>query len=389
MISKLMAYDLEFLENRFVVRKAKQLVKSSLLKEEEFESIQSHFHNPYYSPSIPIKILLFLAGIFGISTASGPIFLLLSSNSIEGIRIISFIFGLLVFIINDQLLVQQRFHYKSGITEAMSYTALGYLYFGILAVDSDFYAYLSLGLVFCLFTFIRYLDLFGLISSIGLFSWLLFSLLYDIGGIIQQLIPIIFMLYSSFAYAIIKQLEKRSTSEVFSPIFWLSKTLFLFLLYCSGNYFVIRELSVALMELQLFPGENIPFYQLFYATTALIPLAYLGLGIKNKSMLLIRIGLLCFALSIVTLKMYFSLGMPVTTITISGALLIIISLALMRYLKHVRGVFTREKLFQHELNSDDATAFVISQTAGGVPQNSDEKLFNSGKFGGGGAGGEY
>lgn len=389
MISKLMAYELEFLENRFVVKKAKQLLKSGLIKEKELEGIQSHFHSPYYSPSIAIKILLFLAGVFGISTASGPIFLVLSTDSLIGFRVVSLIMGLVVFFLNDQLLVKQRFHYKSGITEAMSYISLAYIYFGILAFDANFYAYLCLGFIFCSFIFIRYLDLFALISSIVLFSWLLFSILYDLGGIIQQLIPIIFMLYSGIAYGIITWLEKRSTSEIFSMLFWLSKSLFLLLLYCSGNYFVVRELSVALMGLQLLPGENIPFYLLFYATTALIPLAYLGFGIKNKSMLLIRIGLLCFALSIVTLKMYFSLGMPITTITVAGALLIVVSLVLIRYLKHIRGVFSREKLFQHEWNSDDATAFIISQTAGGTPQNSDEKLFDGGKFGGGGAGSEY
>jgi len=57
----------------------------------------------------------------------------------------------------------------------------------------------------------------------------------------------------------------------------------LLLIYASGNYLVVRELSVNLMDLVLNERRNIPFAFLFYLLTVAIPIGYLYFGIKTET----------------------------------------------------------------------------------------------------------
>ncbi len=159
--------------------------------------------------------------------------------------------------------------------------------------------------------------------------------------------------------------------------------------YLAGNYFVVRQLSENLLNMNISDGEDIPLAFLFYATTVLVPLVYLYWGIKQKSILFIRVSLLVITLTVITLKYYFSLGHPEITITLAGGLLIIISIALLYYLKHPRHGFTRDLLISDKWHSQDLTAFIASQTLGGnkiETSANDTAEFKGGQFGGGGAG---
>ena len=163
------------------------------------------------------------------------------------------------------------------------------------------------------------------------------------------------------------------------------------MVYVAGNYFVVRELSVELMGVNIEPGGDIPFAFLFYFFTGFIPLGYLFYGIKRKSILFIRVALLTVVLSIITLKIYFSLGAPIVTITLSGAIMIGLALVLLRYLKEPKYGFTREKLLHDKWDSSELTAFVVSQSLSGhqVEVNDENSEYGGGSFGGGGAGSEF
>ena len=172
---------------------------------------------------------------------------------------------------------------------------------------------------------------------------------------------------------------------IFDDFYLILKLISLICFYIAGNYFVVRELSVDLMGFKLSEGEDIPFAYLFYGFTVLIPLCYIYWGVKKKSILFIRVGLIITALSVITFEYYFSLGTSVT-ITLSGALLITIALLLFNYLKKPRNGFTRENIILNQSDSKDLTAFVVSQTLGGnATQTDDESYFGGGEFGGGGA----
>jgi len=228
--------------------------------------------------------------------------------------------------------------------------------------------------------------------AIGFFGGILFRIITNIGGVVEALMPFIFMAIFGVIYWTSKKLQQRLSNVVFENQFVLVKTIALTLFYLAGNYFVVRKLSVELMGLNLSEHDDIPYAFVFYILTALVPIGYLYRGIKMKSILLIRVGLLIIALSAFTFKYYFSLGHPVLTITVSGALLIIIALVLFNYLKQVRGGFTRELLLQDKWNSPNLTALIASQTLGGNKADNptdNDGLMSGGSFGGAGAGGNW
>ena len=87
---------------------------------------------------------------------------------------------------------------------------------------------------------------------------------------------------------------------------------------------------------------------------------------------------------------YFSLGHPEVTLTIAGAIVLLVTGWLFQYLKTPRGGYTRENLLTEKWDDANASAFVISQTMGGNEVKQDDGFKGGGgDFGGGGASGSF
>jgi uncharacterized membrane protein YgcG len=191
-------------------------------------------------------------------------------------------------------------------------------------------------------------------------------------------------------YFFIRKLKKQEPLKFWHNNLLIVESLSLLFIYAAGNYLVVRELSVELMDLYLETGADIPFAFIFYGLTVLIPIAYLYFGIKYKNIVLLRVSLIVLAFSVFTFKYYFSLGHPEITLTVAGLTLLAISIALLNYLKIARNGFTREKLLTEKWGSMNAEAFIISQTMGGNQVTVKEQFKGGdGSFGGGGATGSY
>lgn len=200
------------------------------------------------------------------------------------------------------------------------------------------------------------------------------------------------MLAFGLLYFAVKKLKKKLDNVIFTDQFIITETCSLLVFYAAGNYFVVRKLSVELMNLNIPSNGDIPFAFAFYGFTVLVPLAYLYFGVKQKSILLIRTTLITVTLSVITIKYYYSLGMPMLTITISGAILIAIAIGLFKYLKHTRNGFTADKLLNDKWNAQNLTAVIASQTLGGnqpTENPTDNDVFKGGEFGGAVAGANW
>jgi len=84
--------------------------------------------------------------------------------------------------------------------------------------------------------------------------------------------------------------------------------------------------------------------------------------------------------------------MPIVTITVSGAILIISALLFLNYLKQIRHGYTREKLLNDKWSSPDLMAFIASQTLVGTQvqgSESNDPIPGGGSFGGAGAGNDW
>jgi hypothetical protein len=393
MINKIIAYNIPELEKKKVLSEALNLHKSKLLNDEQLVNIRDSFASKIYTPTIFLKIVFFIFSLIGISTIIGPFVAIFSNLEESGYRILFFILGVLVIYFTERLIIKTRYHFSSGITEAGIYCGLSFIAFGILGFDTDsIYLYAIVGFLMSALAAIRYLNLFALILSIFFFCWVLFQIMIDIGGIVKALMPFLFMVSFGALYWIGRKLEQKLTNIIFSTQFILISTIALLLFYVSGNYFVVRELSIKLMDFNIPEHGDIPYAFVFYIFTALVPIGYLFWGIKQKSILFIRLGMLTLALSAVTFKYYFSLGHPEILLTMAGACLIVLALVLFNYLKKIRNGFTRELLLHNKLSSQDLAAIIASQTLGGTKiagSTGEGTVFKGGSFGGAGAGGNW
>lgn len=389
------AYDVGELEKITLLSESKNLFESKVLTQEQWNKTQSVFTTPFYTPSFFMRILLFLFSLVGMNTLIGPFVLLFSGLNFErtGFQIVAFTVGAALMLFTDQILIAQKKHYHSGVTEAGIYAGIILIAFGLLGLTTHpILVYPIVGLFLSLFLAVRYLSLSALLLTLLFVCWFIFQLLMTFGGTAQALIPFVFMAIFSALFVGSKKVQNKYRSIFLNNHYNTIQAISLLLFYLAGNYLVVRELSISMLGLNLSANQNIPFAFVFYAFTVLVPLVYLYWGIQQKSLLIIRIGLLTTALSIFTVKYYYNFAPPEVTITAAGAILIIIALLSFRYLKKDRHGYTCKKLLNDKWSSPDTLAFVASQTLGGnqVEHTKANGIdFGGGSFGGGGASGNW
>jgi Ca2+/Na+ antiporter len=163
-------------------------------------------------------------------------------------------------------------------------------------------------------------------------------------------------------------------------------------LYAAGNYFVVREASVAMFNLNLAEGQSIPFGWLFWIFTVAIPIACIVRGLQNKDAVLLRVGLLLVAAIVFTVRYYYHMVPAETAMVIGGMIFIVLAYALIKYLHEPKYGFTykeqQDKFFMDKLQVE---SLVIAQTFAGpaAPSADSGTQFGGGSGSGGGAGAEF
>lgn len=394
MTDRIIAYNIPELEKKIILTEAENYYKSKLLGEEQWQQIKDEFAPEIYTPKIFIRILFFIFSLAGMLSIIGPIAIFLGNVDEWAYQFMAVLLGVGLLLYTDRVLIRKKSHYKSGITEAGIYSGLIFLYFGLLSYDTDSsLVYYLTAFVFSVFASIRYLNLTALALSIVFLVCSVVQIMIRIGGMVQSLMPFIFMVLLALIFWFCQKARRKYPNLIFENHFILIKSLALGLFYLAGNYYIVRELSKKLLHTYIPEQGDIPFAYIFYAFTAIVPVFYIFRGIRQHSILFIRVGVLTVALSAATFKYYFSLGHPEITLTLGGIVLITIALVLFRYLKVIRRGFTREMLLQDKWSSKDLTAIIASQTLGGnkisEPKVDNNVVFQGGQAGGAGAGGSW
>lgn len=382
------AYNESMIYSLHVIKAAKHWQKHNLIDQEQLLKIQEQYKTPLFHPNIAIRILLFLATLLAASGMSGLVSL---AFAYAGETVLSFVFlllGGLAFVVLEKLFIANN-HFRSGVTDAITYLACGFVIGGISGL-TDF-ENVFVNEIVCLVVFgfaaYRYLDLIITLAFVAVFAWTIFYHCYEAGGILRNIIPFVFMLVFSALNFFIRKQKQNINLRLWDDNLLVLELCCLLLVYAGGNYLVVRELSVSMMDLQLQAGEDIPFAFVFYFFTVVLPVAYITAGIKLKDRVLLRMGLVAVACSVFTFKYYYSLGHPEITLMIAGILSIVIAVWLMRYLKEMRHGFTSENILSSRWANMNVEAFIISQTTGGNQPNSSQQkeMGGGGSFGGGGS----
>jgi hypothetical protein len=379
-------YPEAWLKNLQLVKEAKQWLVSGLIAKEQFDAIAEQHPSKFYHPNFIIRILLLLATVIVLGALTGLLILVVMDADEGVLSVLSILYGLISLLVLDRVFIASKNHFKSGITEAILYHAVLFIMMGFIYFFDDNpapYAVVLCVVLAC--TAYRYLDLISTAGSLAALGWLIIYALFQAGGMIQQVIPLAFILFFTPLYFGFRRLKKNPQNEAWENCLITAEAVCLVFVYAAGNYLVVRELSVGLMELELQDGQDIPLAFVFYGLTVIIPVLYLYVGIRHKELVLIRVSLAVLAFSVFTFKYYFSLGHHEITLTAGGIVLLLVSILLLRWLKTPQYGYTRENILNEKWANSNAQAFLVSQTLGGSSRPEQQSHYGGGESGGGGA----
>jgi hypothetical protein len=229
----------------------------------------------------------------------------------------------------------------------------------------------------------RYADPLVAVAAFGTALLLLVSALF----VLSWLLPLALMGAAAGLLLWLRKLPTRADYFYYRSAGLVVRTLAIAVFYLAGNYLIVREGNTELLGGGSL-SQQIPLAPLFYALTAGIPLLYIVLGLRRHDRLLLKMGLLALAFSIYTLRYYRTLMPPEIAATIGGAVLLLGSLAALRYLRTPRhgliAAANTEAVPRFNLES-----MIIAETAH-IPAAPEVGFqFGGGESGGGGAEGRF
>ncbi|MBX2991105.1 MAG: hypothetical protein KF749_08055 [Bacteroidetes bacterium] len=387
-------HNMEWVRKLRVVREVKQWLSSGIISTAQYDAIKTAYTTPLYTPTLFIRIVLFVFTCIALLGVYGIIFLAVSPTKDSAFAFFFVVTGVLSFVAMETVVKQRKF-YEAGIEEALLYAALGLTIGGVVLLYTDATYAPRPGVVpwiialpFLMFGAMRYAD--RLVTAAAYLCALAVLLvpLAEGGPVAKAVLPFVAMAAAALTYVLVQKYGKRKSLEPWKECLFVVELLALVAFYCGGNYFVVREGNEILMGAPIPEGKDIPLAFLFYALTILTPVVYVVRGLMIRDHLLLRTGLLAAVASVLTFRYYYAVVPPETALTIAGAALFVIAALSIRYLKTDRNGFTHRNILKEKLKDVNVEGLLISQTLGPAPQ-AVKKESGGGEFGGGGATGNW
>lgn len=386
----MIVYNTTALDNMHIQEQSGKALKRQLIKKEEFDAISAAHPVNLYSPNLFIRIGLFLATAVIVLMSLGLFMLFLGGalDSDSAAAVVFAIFGVGVYA-GLEYMIREKRHYRSGVDDALLWMSVS-----MLAGDLMFYFNTSelaasvIVLIFSLFATIRFAN--SVMSAVAYLSFLsvLFFSITPFGTVAKIILPFLTFIVSIVIYLFAH--SKRNSQEWRHYRYCILMIEFLSLItaYASVNYFVVRELSIAMFDLPV--NTTITGSWFFWIATFLIPLIYIWRALQTKDALLLRTGMLLVAAAVFTFCAYFSLAPVEQVMTAAGFIMIIATYFSIKYLQKPRNGVT-DKLPGDADSADNLNieALVVSETF--KPETVVEQgfKFGGGSTGGGGATGQF
>ncbi len=385
------AYNKELLLNTLVAEKAEELYDGNFISIEQFQNINRTLPKLVGSRNNIIRIFFFFLGTFLYGSICGMISLIylttLDDSTIWNLA--PFLFAAVGIASMELLITKNLKFYKNGIDDAFVLGIVLCIAVG-LGLQSEFESwvislsvFISAGL--CYFRYINIPAL--LVSCTAFVATVTFVMIqYIMYG--SAVLPILLAVVSAFVYQIIS----KNINHISKPLYFQGTTFTKYfaaiVFYLSLNYAVITELSVVLMP-NLTPNtfSSLMSY-LFIILTAVVPIAYIYKGIKEKDKPLFVIGLLAVAVSYATLRYYVQFMLVEVEMIFGGLLIFFASYLIMKKIKNnVQGVtFLPDRLATDNAAQLEILASVAQFRGNTTATESSPMEFGGGGFSGGGAG---
>lgn len=387
----MIAHNKTLLENQFLINQAQSLQKAGFISPENLAQIEKDLPVLKTQKNILIRLGMAFLGLLLYSSICGFISLL-GINSIDhNFQVYLFIYAAIGFA-GAEFFAQQNTK-EQGLDD--TFLIGGQILLAVaIGFDHDDYQIL-MALTATLVSFLSYLR-YTHLSSVFLFC-VASTATIGIGVFNSENIPTNLLTFILMGYAVIVYfLANKATQQVRFPFYHLGLVVFknfgLVLFYLAGNYLIVRELSVALLNLHLTPKTDIPLAWFFYTFTILVPVLYIYFSIKLQQRAMLWIGFLAVGFSIYTIRMYHHVLPPELALTLGGLLLFALTTFCIKRLKHkTTGLSFMPDKFANSQNFIHSQALILTSQFGIKPETTPQSPmeFGGGDFSGGGSGGGF
>lgn len=390
----MISYNTTALDNRHIQEEAESAREKACITPEELAAVKEAYPSDLYSPNMYIRFGIFLLTLVIVQFSFGLLCLTqIGSNTETGLKVLCLFVGIVTYVVAE-VMVKEKKHYKSGADAALIWCSGGFILSGIMLLtdaDAKPWVYCLLTLLLAVWFVLRFADVTMTIVAHGALLSLVFVLLIETGTAGKIIIPFAVIGLSLLVYLLAVKLSRVHTYRHYKGCLDMLQCLALLTLYAGGNYFIVRELSMEMFDLDLQPGQDITGGWFFWILTIALPLVYIGLGIRKKNRILIGIGLLLIAAMVYTIRYYHSIAPLEVAMTLGGIGMIAVAYGLIRYLKVPRHGFTADSADErHAMEAVQVESLIIAQTMSHAPTPpADQYNFGGGTGGGGGASGEY
>nr|WP_295925435.1 hypothetical protein [uncultured Dyadobacter sp.] len=377
------AYNETWIENLHIQQQASEWKTKNLLTTEQEAEVINQFPEQFYRPGLFVKIGLFCFAVVACSFFMGFLSLFIPDTGSEaGLSTLSLL-CCACFVFCLEYLIKTKSLFHSGVDNALLYAAVtaALVPMFLLFDHAPLWMHCLVALAIIVPATLRYADLLGAVVVFGLILTLLADLMMK-SALGKALLPFGLMTLSALIY----RLARKSTDLYYRECRQIFEVLALITFYVGGNYLVVREVNAMLNDITLAIAPQISFAPLFYLFTCVIPVVYIAAGIKKHDRLLFILGLLALAFSIYTFLHYFSPLTGSQELVLAGALMIITSVVLIRYLHVPRHGISDEQ--DRKRRFANLEAVIVAHQLGATPQGNGLE-FGGGEFGGGGAGEAY
>ena len=383
----MIAYNSTDLDNEAICNEASKAFHHGSIDKDVYQKIVSSHKSNLYTPNYFIRIGLMILTLVIISFSAGLLALIFDGfNSIT----VFFVFMALVCYASLELMVKKKQYYNAGIDNLLQWGTLFFLAGAITFENSNQFILMSL-LLFLASAWMAWRFVDALMGLIAYFSFMafVFHIYIEFGDIAKATAPFVMMLVSGLIFFLMRNLKNKPSLRYYHFCFDVVTVCTLITFYACGNYFVVKELSNVMFQLQLQLNDPIPFGWIFWLLTVSIPIVYIMIGLLKKDSIFLRTGLLLVAITVLTIRYYHEILAIEKALLLAGIILVAISYACIKYLDTPKMGFTFEE--DDSANKDllQLEALILAETFGKKAEAQQQMEFGGGSGGGGGAGGNY
>lgn len=387
----MIAQDKTKLENQILIDEAHSLYKAKFISKDQYLEIEKLL--PVYKTpkNILLRIGFAFLGILLYASLCGFI-------SLMGLNVIDHSFGFFIFIYaaigfaGTEIFAQQD-NTEQGLqdtfligSQLLLAVAIGYI------TDRDELLIAIIATIVSFLTYLRYINrisvLIFCIASTATVAYILF----EMGSIGKTILPFFLMLYALGIYFICKKFTQKVEFPFYHKGILFLKYFGLILFYFSGNYLVVRELSVLLLGNEIAPNSDIPFAWFFYAFTFIVPALYIIYGLKQFNRIILWIGFLTIGFTIFTIRYYHQVLPVEVALILGGLVLFTIAYFSIKKLKNqTTGITFQPDRFINSNDFINTEALILTSQFGLKPEavNESPMEFGGGGFSGGGSDGSF